>query len=72
MDLSRLGNLKELLLSGNWLDHPHVSVLGHLTALNVIDLSNQGGKKRKLAKDLSIGISSSLLPMLHRGLTLRS
>ncbi len=64
-ELSRLGNLKELLLRWNKLQAVPVSVLSALTALKNIDLSQQ----HMARLDVEIcRVASPLLPILHPGL----
>ncbi len=58
-------------MSGNWLSKPPLTVLSHLTALNIIDLSNQVVIKDPESEGFfAFEIAQSLAPILHPGLTL--
>ncbi len=65
-ELSGLVNLEELLLSSNHFSEPPVSVLRHLTALEIIDL--HGNLRQEGTEEEVLRVPSSLLPILHPGL----
>jgi hypothetical protein len=64
-DMSRLTNLKAIVLEDNNFAEPPVSILRHMTALNTIDLSFNC----PCDGDEGFRIPSPLLPILHPGLT---
>ncbi len=65
-EMSRLTNLKVLLMELNYFSEPPVSVLRHMTALESIDLSGNINPDDEVA---GFRIPSPLLPILHPGLT---
>ncbi len=65
-ELSSLVNLRELLMYSNQLSEPPVTILSHLTALEIIDL--HGNFRQEGTEVEVLRIPSPLLPILHPGL----
>ncbi len=65
IELSSLGNLRELLMHKNYFTEAPISVLRHLTALNTIDMS---ASVNAFTGRVGFQVPSSLLPILHPGL----
>ncbi len=66
LPLSSLVTLKELRVERNWLSKPPISILRHLTALATIDMGPRFSSDMSTA---GFSVPSSLLPILHPGLT---